>query len=138
MKRPDQDVPKIPLKNADQQQLMLDIMTYAYLGRNPDKDLAHYNALGFFIDAADLIQLSKGNVPFQMFIPPSANAKQIRFRAGYKIYNPLNAEHRALKDAFEKENADPRAFFAANCFAAHLIYDEHVTPLLVLPEAIEE
>jgi hypothetical protein len=33
---------------------MRDVITFAYLAKNPQTDLAHYNALGFYIEAIDL------------------------------------------------------------------------------------
>jgi UDP-N-acetylmuramate-alanine ligase len=129
--------PKIVPLAGDHATEMMDVMTYAYLAKNPQMDLAHYNALGFYIEADDLDQLDSGECPFQMFAPASENAYKIQFQPGYYVFNPLNTDHQILWESFKATNEEFKTFFKQYHFAAQLQYDDHVHLLITLPEIVE-
>jgi hypothetical protein len=131
-----QSAHKIVPLTGDHSAEMLDVMTFAYLAKNPQMDLAHYNALGFYIEMKDLDRLESGECPFQMFAPASEKAQKIQFQPGYYVYNPLNTDHQVLWESWTTENNSMHEFFKNYQFAAQLQYDDHVHLVITLPETV--
>lgn len=127
---------KIAPLTGDHSAEMVDVMTFAYLAKNPHMDLAHYNALGFYIESDDMDRLEQGECPCQMFAPVTKNAHKIRFEPGYHVFNPLNADHKALWETFQIKNNNVLEFFKHHHFAAQLQYDDRVHLVITLPEYV--